>query len=45
MAHASGPIAGNVIPGEFTHKPSGVRYKIEEEGGQVWLHFDRDAGR
>ena len=44
MAHASGPIAGHVIPGEFTHKPSGVRYRIKEENGRVWLYFDRDVG-
>lgn len=43
MAHASGPIAGNVIPGEFTHKSSGVHYKIQEAGGHVWLEFDRDG--
>ncbi|MGB7284971.1 MAG: tetratricopeptide repeat protein [Candidatus Acidiferrum sp.] len=41
MAHASGPSAGNVIPGEFTHGVSGVHYRVYEQDGKVWLSFDR----
>jgi hypothetical protein len=41
MAHASGPSKGNAIPGEFTHAPSHVKYKVFEEDGRVWLRFDR----
>jgi predicted CXXCH cytochrome family protein len=44
MAHSSGPSKGNVIAGEFTHKPSGVHYRVYEENGKVWLSFDR-AGK
>lgn len=43
MAQASGPIAGNVIAGEFTHAASRVHYKIEEQDGRVWLRLDRGA--
>jgi predicted CXXCH cytochrome family protein len=41
MANASGPATENLIAGEFTHKPSGVHYKIADEHGHVWLTFDR----
>ncbi len=43
MAHASGPSKGNVIPGEFTHAPSHVHYKVYEQDNKVWLSFDRNA--
>ncbi len=41
MAHASGPAAENFIPADFTHQKSGVHYRIYEEGGRVWLSFER----
>jgi tetratricopeptide (TPR) repeat protein len=44
MARASGPSKGNVIGGEFTHKPSGVHYRVYEKDGKVWLSFDRTGG-
>jgi hypothetical protein len=43
MARASGPVQGNLIPGEFIHKPSHVHYKVSEEGGHAWLNFDREG--
>jgi predicted CXXCH cytochrome family protein len=41
MANASGPAAEGFIPADFTHAPSGVRYRIGLEHGQVWLSYDR----
>lgn len=41
MAHASGPAMEGFMPAEFTHKPSGVHYRIYAEGGRAWLNFDR----
>jgi tetratricopeptide (TPR) repeat protein len=46
MAHASGPAIDALIPAEFTHKESGVHYRIYAEGGKgggerAWLSFDR----
>jgi predicted CXXCH cytochrome family protein len=42
MANASGTAIQALIPGEFVHAPSGVRYRIYEENGKAWLGFDRD---
>jgi Tetratricopeptide repeat/Cytochrome c554 and c-prime len=41
MAHASGPADENLIAGQFTHKPSNVRYAIYRDGGKVWLSYER----
>jgi predicted CXXCH cytochrome family protein len=41
MASASGPATESLIAGEFTHKPSGVHYKVASEDGKVWLTFGR----
>lgn len=41
MAHASGIATDNLIPTDFTHKKSGVHYRIYSEAGHVWLTFDR----
>lgn len=41
MAHASGPALDSLIPADFTHKESGVHYRIYSEGGHAWLSFDR----
>ena len=41
MAHASGPANENLIAGEFTHKPSGVRYSVYRDGDKIWLDFER----
>ncbi|MGA8273158.1 MAG: multiheme c-type cytochrome, partial [Candidatus Sulfotelmatobacter sp.] len=41
MARASGPAIDALIPAEFTHKESGVHYRIYSEKGMAWLSFDR----
>ena len=41
MAHASGPALDSFVPADFTHKESGVHYRIYSEGRRVWLSFDR----
>ena len=43
MARASGPALEALIPGEFLHPPSGVRYRIYEENGKAWLSFERNG--
>ena len=40
MAHASGLALDNLIPADFTHRDSGVHYRIYSEGGRAWLSFD-----
>ena len=30
-----------LLPAEFTHKESGVHYRVYAEGGRGWLSFDR----
>ena len=41
MAHASGPAMDALTPADFTHKASGVHYRIYAENGRAWLSFDR----
>lgn len=41
MAHASGPAIDVLTPAEFTHKESGVHYRMYSEDGRAWLSFDR----
>jgi predicted CXXCH cytochrome family protein len=41
MAHASGPAMDELTPAEFTHKESGVHYRIYEENARAWLSYDR----
>ncbi|MGA8432698.1 MAG: multiheme c-type cytochrome [Candidatus Sulfotelmatobacter sp.] len=41
MAHASGPAIDGLTPAEFTHKESGVRYRIYSEDGRAWLSYER----
>jgi predicted CXXCH cytochrome family protein len=41
MAQASGPAIDGLTPAEFTHKESGVHYRIYAEEGSAWLSFDR----
>lgn len=43
MAHASGLAVDNLIPADFTHKPSGVHYRVYPESGHAWLSFDREG--
>lgn len=41
MARASGPAADGLLTGEFTHKPSGVHYRVFTQDGSVWMSYDR----
>jgi predicted CXXCH cytochrome family protein len=41
MAHASGLAMDALTPAEFTHKESGIHYRIYGENGRAWLRFDR----
>jgi predicted CXXCH cytochrome family protein len=41
MGRASGPAMAALTPVEFTHKESGVHYRIYAENGSAWLSFDR----
>jgi predicted CXXCH cytochrome family protein len=43
MANASGWARDAVIPADFRHERSGVRYRIYEENGNVWLSYERLA--
>lgn len=43
MAHASGRAIDGLTPAEFTHKESGVHYRIYGEAGRAWLSFDRPS--
>ncbi len=42
MAHASGPAVENLFTADFTHRESGVHFRIYAEGGRGWLSFDRE---
>ncbi|MGA8740466.1 MAG: tetratricopeptide repeat protein [Terracidiphilus sp.] len=42
MANASGPAASGFIPADFIHAASGVRYRVSEEAGYVWLSYERE---
>jgi tetratricopeptide (TPR) repeat protein len=44
MARASGPAAEGLISGEFNDKTSGVRYRVYERDGKVWMSYER-AGK
>lgn len=41
MAQASGPALKGFLPGEFDHKVSGVRYRVYERDGHVWMSYER----
>ena len=41
MARASGPALQGFFPGEFDDKVSGVRYRIYEADGHVWMNYER----
>lgn len=41
MARASGPAVEGLLPGEFTHAPSGVHYRLFLRDGRAWLAYDR----
>ena len=41
MARASGTAAEGFLPADFTHEASGIHYKVTEDGGRVWLEYER----
>jgi tetratricopeptide repeat protein/cytochrome c554/c'-like protein len=41
MARASGAAIDGLLPGEFTHAASGVRYQLFLRDGRAWLSYDR----
>lgn len=41
MARASGTAAEGFLPADFTHTASGVHYTVIEDGGRVWLTYER----
>lgn len=41
MARASGSAAEGFLPADFTHAASGIHYKVTEDGGRVWLSYER----
>jgi tetratricopeptide (TPR) repeat protein len=41
MANASGLAGDGVITGEFSHKPSGVRYRVYKQDEPVWMSYER----
>ncbi len=43
MANASGDAMQAVVPGGFTHQPSGVTYTVSVQSGQAYLTYDRPA--
>lgn len=46
MARASGLAADGFIAADLQHRASGVHYRIEKDGGQVWLSYERtDSAR
>jgi Cytochrome c554 and c-prime len=43
MAISSGTATAGFLPADFVHARSGVHYRITENDGQVWLHFERQS--
>jgi predicted CXXCH cytochrome family protein len=41
MANASGLAVDGLLPGEFTHAASGVRYRLFLRDGRAWLSYER----
>lgn len=41
MAGASGIATDGLISGEFTHKQSGVHYRVFEQDGRAWMSYER----
>src|SRR5208282_1692476 len=42
MAGASGAASDGLITGEFKHKPSGVLYRVYEQGDRTWMSYERE---
>jgi len=43
MAKASGLAADGVVSGGFDDKDSGVRYRVYEQDGRVWMSYEREG--
>lgn len=43
MARASGRAVDGLTTGEFDDKMSGVRYRVYEQDGRVWMSYQRDG--
>ena len=43
MANSAGEASAGLVPGELSHKPSGVEYRVENRSGQAWMSFGRDS--
>ncbi len=41
MAGASGLATDGLISGEFTHKQSGVHYRVFQQDGHAWMSYER----
>jgi predicted CXXCH cytochrome family protein len=41
MAHASGVASEGLIPGDFTHAASGIRYRLFLQDNHAWLSYQR----
>jgi len=41
MAGASGIATDGLISGEFTHKQSGMHYRVFEQDGRAWMSYER----
>ncbi|MGB8065600.1 MAG: multiheme c-type cytochrome [Candidatus Sulfotelmatobacter sp.] len=41
MANASGTAADGLITGQFDDKDSGVRYRVYQQDGRVWMSYER----
>ena len=43
MANASGAAADGLITGEFSHKPSGVHYRVYQKDNRIWMSYERET--
>ena len=44
MGSGSGAAMAGLLPGQFTHEASGVRYRVFARDGRAWMSFARLAG-
>ena len=44
MARGSGVALDGAMAGEFRHAPSEITYRVYEDGGALWMSYDRPAG-